>query len=431
MNAPVRGSGTSETEIKATWDLLTLDAETGGSAILSYNLQWYNTGTSAWEDLIGYPSDYLDTSYTITSGLSSGTSYLFRVRASNIYGWSTVSAQGSITTSDVPDQMSAPTITELLLNAHIAWVAPDSNSDSITGYQILILKADGVTWLEDTTDCDGLSIPMGQLYCDVPMTTLVSTYGYSLGELVIAKVRATNSIGFGDFSEQNSDSNGAKVQTAPGTMTTPLLSTSTLTSISVYVADPTTTDSLTGRATIDSIHFQYKLSSDSTYTDIQGETANFMTLLTASASGLVAGSSYDFRVRLHNDYGWGTYSNVATFIASAEPDQPDDTLIVVSITNSYMRISWSAPSSNYQTIDAYYIEIQDHSATDFYEETTYCDGSSSGIVSQLYCDIPMLTTIRTSPYLLEVGDYLIVQIKAHNLIGWGPLSSPSSGGATL
>ena len=73
-----------------------------------------------------------------------------------------------------------------------------------------------------------------------------------------------------------------------------------------------------------------------------------------------------------------------------------------------MRIAWSAPAHNFQTIDAYYIEIQDKAASAFYEESTYCDGSDSGIVSQLYCEIPLLTTLREAPYNLEVGDSVIV-----------------------
>jgi len=43
----------------------------------------------------------------------------------------------------------------------------------------------------------------------------------------------------------------------------------------------------------------------------------------------------------------------------------------------------------------------------------------------------MLTTLRDSPYNLEAQDSVIVQIKAHNLIGWSGLSGPSSGGDTV
>jgi len=252
MNAPTRGSGTSESQIVVDWDTLTLDADTGGSDILSYNLQWY---TTTWEDLVGYPSDSLLTSFTITSGLTAGTSYDFRVRALNIYGWSTVSATVTIDTSTVPDKMDPPVITENLLKAKIEWDAPNDNSDAITGYEIYILHSDGVTWSQDMTDCDGMTILVAQEYCEVPMTTLVSTYGYSRGELVIAKVRAKNDIGFGDYSEQNSDPTGGKVQTIPGTMYNPQFSTSTLTSITVFVDDPLLDDVVTGGATIDSIHF--------------------------------------------------------------------------------------------------------------------------------------------------------------------------------
>jgi hypothetical protein len=55
----------------------------------------------------------------------------------------------------------------------ILWTAPDSNSETIIDYQILILKSDGVTWLEDTTDCLGTNpTVITNLYCDVPYTVL-------------------------------------------------------------------------------------------------------------------------------------------------------------------------------------------------------------------------------------------------------------------
>ena len=115
-------------------------------------------------------------------------------------------------------------------------------------------------------------------------------------------------------------------------MYTPQFSTSDLTSITVFVDDPSSDDTVTGGAALDSIHFQYKLSTDSSYTDIQGQDGSYSTSPTATTpSSLTGGSSYDFRVRVHNAYGWGSYSGVATFTASSEPDTPDETAFVISI----------------------------------------------------------------------------------------------------
>jgi hypothetical protein len=58
MILPTRGSDTTESELQVDWSDLTTTTETGGSAILTYHLQWDAGvgGTSSWVDLIGYPT---------------------------------------------------------------------------------------------------------------------------------------------------------------------------------------------------------------------------------------------------------------------------------------------------------------------------------------------------------------------------------------
>jgi hypothetical protein len=63
------------------------------------------------------------------------------------------------------------------------------------------------------------------------MTTLRTNYNLLLGNNVIAKVRAKNGIGFGDFSQPNS--NGATIQTEPLQMAAPTRTSVTLSTISV------------------------------------------------------------------------------------------------------------------------------------------------------------------------------------------------------
>lgn len=156
MVTPTRGSDTSEDQIQVNWNALTVSSDQGGSNILSYHLQW-DSGSSGgtWDDLLGYPTNSLALTYTVTTSIIAGTSYQFQVQASNIYGFGTYSSIYTIVASDVPEQMIAPVITMNGVDAQIDWIAPYDNSDAITDYDILILKADGVTWLADTTDCDG------------------------------------------------------------------------------------------------------------------------------------------------------------------------------------------------------------------------------------------------------------------------------------
>ena len=73
----------------------------------SYLLEW-DAGTNNWQDRVGRTSSYLLTSFTITTGVSAGGSYAFRVSAYNAYGWSTPSVSVNIIASTYPNKMNVP-----------------------------------------------------------------------------------------------------------------------------------------------------------------------------------------------------------------------------------------------------------------------------------------------------------------------------------
>ena len=101
MNTPTRGTSTSISQIQVDWVALTLDADKGGSTILSYHLQW-DQGTSTYVDLIGFSTESTATTYTVTSGITGGQSYKFKVRAKNLYGWGDYSAEATIIAAQEP-----------------------------------------------------------------------------------------------------------------------------------------------------------------------------------------------------------------------------------------------------------------------------------------------------------------------------------------
>lgn len=88
----------TEVEIQIDWIALTTSAETGGSAITSYELHW-NQGSTVDEyvALVGSSTDYTSTSYTISTGLTAGETYTFKILAKNRWG----SGEFSTTTSVV------------------------------------------------------------------------------------------------------------------------------------------------------------------------------------------------------------------------------------------------------------------------------------------------------------------------------------------
>lgn len=98
-----RGSKTSETQIHVTWSAVVLAAKTGDSAILSYNLQ-YDQGTSLWVNVVGDPTPFTQTETIITTGITKGTNYKFKIKARNVYDWaaSFTSPNVIIAASDKP-----------------------------------------------------------------------------------------------------------------------------------------------------------------------------------------------------------------------------------------------------------------------------------------------------------------------------------------
>jgi hypothetical protein len=153
--------------------------------------------------LIGQSYNYNQTNYTISSGIVVGKSYIFMVRASNIYGWGLYSSQITIIASDVPGEVGIPTVYYGAgINVNISWISPTSNGESIISYEIEVLSSDGITFYQDTTDCNGnITTIVTDLYCEIPMATLTATpYNLAFGSLIQAKVRAYNINGYGPYS---------------------------------------------------------------------------------------------------------------------------------------------------------------------------------------------------------------------------------------
>lgn len=101
MVTPSRGSGTSTSQIEVDWTALTVPTN-GGSAITSYHLLW-DAGTGTIDaDLVGLVSSYTSTSFTVTTSVTLGGSYKFKLRARNVYGWGPYSSEFVILASDVP-----------------------------------------------------------------------------------------------------------------------------------------------------------------------------------------------------------------------------------------------------------------------------------------------------------------------------------------
>jgi hypothetical protein len=188
--------------------------ETGGSAILSYNLQMKAGASTVWTEVHGQQGAYSTALTATATGLTTGETYTFRLRAANLHGWGTYSTEVPIVVSGVPDKPAAPSTALVSLHVNVSWTAPADNSATITAYRIKIKNSVG-TYLEETTNCDASVDPIfSQRFCLVPMTHLRSSYGLALGTLVEVTVTAYNRNGWGAEGDPNTA--GTTVQTEPG-----------------------------------------------------------------------------------------------------------------------------------------------------------------------------------------------------------------------
>lgn len=175
-------------------------------------------------------------------------------------------------------------------------------------------------------------------------------------------------------------------------------------------------------------------SGGSSWVDLVGPSpASTATAFTVS-TGVVSGTSYMFKVRAANVYGWGEFSSTVTVKAAAEPGQVISVSTTIDESTGYLKISWLPPSSNGDPIDEYKIEISNLLLTETITEDRYCDGTSTTILQNLYCLVPMdALTSTTDPYAYgyTVNTLVKVYVTAHNSYGYGSASSVNTAGAKV
>jgi titin len=221
MGLPIEGATTSHAQIAISWSALTTTAEIGGTPITSYSLEW-DQGGAGFVPLIGDPTPDTSLSYVVSSGLTQGASYVFRLRALNVIGWGSRGPTLTVIPSSVPDTMATVTTSHSSqVYAKIAWVAPDDRGAAITAYHVFVKKSDG-TMTTDLTYCNGADATViANLFCEIPMAALrAAPYSLAVGALVEAQVQAENLKGTGGLSTLNTA--GAVVEsepTAPGAAT--------------------------------------------------------------------------------------------------------------------------------------------------------------------------------------------------------------------
>ena len=78
---------TNEPRIDVNWEFLRSYTETGGTEIVSYELQMNDGDDEIYTEVVGYTIPFTLNSVLITSSVTSGKRYNFRYRAQNVQGW--------------------------------------------------------------------------------------------------------------------------------------------------------------------------------------------------------------------------------------------------------------------------------------------------------------------------------------------------------
>ncbi len=139
-------SSISPSQINLSWSA---PSDNGGSVITGYAIDRSTDGGTTWSTIVSNTGS-IETTYSNT-GLSSNTSYTYRVSAINGIGTSSPSNTASATTGTQTTAPSSPT--GLVASAssssqiNLSWTAPSNNGGStITGYKIERSTNGGTTW---------------------------------------------------------------------------------------------------------------------------------------------------------------------------------------------------------------------------------------------------------------------------------------------
>ncbi|NDB63066.1 MAG: hypothetical protein EB170_04250 [Nitrosopumilaceae archaeon] len=335
-NPPTGLSATpiSPTQVNLSW---TAPSNNGGSSITSYKIE-VKSGSGSFSNLVSNTGNTA-TSYSHT-GLSTGTTYTYRISAINSIGTSSPSSETSATptsssTSGVP---SAPT--NLVATAssssqiNLSWGAPSSNGGfAISGYKIEFKTGSGSysTLVANTAST----------------STIYSHTGLSSGTTYVYRVSAINSIGTGSPSgESSATPSGTSSAGVPGSVTALSATAASPTQVNLSWGAP----SNNGGSAISGYKIEVKKSGGAYEVLISNSQS---TSTSFSHTGLTTGTTYYYRVSAVNSVGAGTQSEVSA--TPKETTAPTVTATAVSPTS--ITLTWVPPSQTYkQSITGYKIE---------------------------------------------------------------------------
>ncbi len=294
-----------------------------GSPITSYSVDRSGDGGATWSNIhTGTSISYTDTDQSKLIG----TTYQYRVSATNSVGVSPESTIANALVGDVPDAVQQITATaqpnyEIL----ISWTAPNDNGYAISSYDLY--QDDGVNNLKVFSG-------LGNSYTSTGLTA-GTTYTYT--------AVATNALGTSAQGASDTAVAG-DIPSAPSNLTVTVVPGGQL-DLS-WTAANGNGYSFTG---------ELQVSTDGGATWVTEQAGVAQGTTTYSDTGLTNGVTYDYRINATNVLGTSGWSNVAGAKAGDVPDAPPG-LSTTTISASEITVQWQVPSDNGYAITQYNLE---------------------------------------------------------------------------
>jgi titin len=352
--------------VALTWNA---PSSTGGFAITDYRIEFSSNGGSSWSTFAHTAS--AATSISVT-GLTNGTSYVFKVSAVTSIGTGAASAiSAAQLVAAAPGQPNAPTIANGNAQATVTWVAPAENGCAITAYRVDYSSNAGSTWNTFTSSAAG--------------TSHVVT-GLTNGTAYVFRVAATNCMGFGAASAASSSVTPNQTPTAATGLSVVGAGSSTVTlNWTAVVSTPSVTDYLV----------QYSTDGGSTWVTVNdGVSAS----AGATVSGLTVGQNYSFRVTAVNSIGQGTSSSATASIAAGTVPSALASAPSVTATPGQVAMSWSLPSNGGSPLTAAEVQYSLNGGVSWLNYTGSVDLTGSVAISGLTAGQAYVFRARTTNF---------------------------------
>ena len=288
----------------------------GGSGIIRWDLQYATASNFSGAVTVSSGG-----TSTIT-GLSPNTTYYFRARGVNAIGAGAWSSVASAKTHDVPGGVTNDVIEASLDHdsCQIALGDPPTNGSAVTGFSLQLSTSSSFASILQSAS--GTTLPATRTWSGLSRLT---TYYH--------RSRVKNAYGWGPYTSVSFTTAG-QVPSAPSDYTA-----SDVASTTAYVTLPAVADN--GGLTLTG--WQYALNTVASDT---GATTSAVSpeYIAPFLQGLTPGTTYFFKMLVHNSLGASDYGPWVSFTTRADVPTPPTSVAVSAITETTAAVSWAAPA---------------------------------------------------------------------------------------